>query len=1007
MQYTLDGLERKDLVIGGVYEFELEDGSGILTTEDDATLMLEGEDIDIATIEDYIGIYLVDDDGADIAQYIIPVTKDGDRGNGIASQVVRYGVSQSSTEHPKGGTWKDTIAELTLNEGDYLWTWIETIYTDPEMKPDNYYTCSKQGEKGQAIYKSTVFRRSVVKPPMIPNSLTSFDNPVPENWSDSIPEGTDPIWSATRIFTSDGKAPQGDWSDRVLMVDTPDFEYMFCPNETYEELSQLEKDGVDLDADWEANANAIGWYDDTIDTEGNHFDAIWQAIAKRQNGVWGAWTYTKIKGEKGEKGDSPYILELTNQLMTFNVDGETKKVLEGKTINSKVRLVQGEKELDKSEYTIEVDVIGGGESDAISAKGRIDVSSWYVQVSADKDYTSSATSVSVVAKIEDKVVATASIALAFPQRGIVGPMGQNGPMPIPCGYYDESIPYDLLRNRYGDVVGRPVVYVQLPKGGEYYILEKDAPAGQINNDEYWTRFQQYENLFVKVLMANFAQLANFVFKGRYMFSENGVTPNGEYGKYSDHIEDMFNGEEFSGKWIPTTYIDAVGGAMACGKFTEQYDYYSEDEKTMIYTILEDGEGIGEIRITYDSVNTELVCAPFSIVRWDNGTAVTLHSFGEMRATLSNNWTDLDDNIIWDELADENSLHSLDFEGEGNKVSFTIRKKDDHYYINGIYIGNGGTYDYSYENLDVTFIPNGNDASISTSDKMSIEKVSTNCYYNISLNNSHNVYVRATDYTINDPRIHGCKFDVGSGKTITKVVTDPRIVCLPKYTAAEDKLWYDGIHVTITSEYAREYGDSGAASFDWIQPVIVFPEDSYTNVTRYGIDEDDTCKFYGDEDKSYFVWNGLLVSAIIVAPGTSLKLRSAHIIQQGNLTVKDKYIRVWYVDNSSDFEVTDLDINVRLSGSVTTPYKYMFNYHLHPTGWRDWGNIVIGNLIYPRGTDSYGRPLNVSVYNDYGNVYTSNKDRCLTVNMDIEYTSLDSTGRVMEGEITKLTPIGKV
>lgn len=77
--YALDGVgERHLLNISPVASYLLEDGTAVIATEDGYALTLEGDAIDIDTIEDNITLYLTDiDTDEDRAVYIIPVVKDG------------------------------------------------------------------------------------------------------------------------------------------------------------------------------------------------------------------------------------------------------------------------------------------------------------------------------------------------------------------------------------------------------------------------------------------------------------------------------------------------------------------------------------------------------------------------------------------------------------------------------------------------------------------------------------------------------------------------------------------------------------------------------------------------------------------------------------------------------------------------------------------------------------------------------------------------------------------
>ena len=83
VQYAIDGVcDRVDLNIGSEDAIELEDGSGVIADELDAgTLYLEGVEIPFASIKDNITLYLVDENGADIVTFVIPVVHDGAEGD--------------------------------------------------------------------------------------------------------------------------------------------------------------------------------------------------------------------------------------------------------------------------------------------------------------------------------------------------------------------------------------------------------------------------------------------------------------------------------------------------------------------------------------------------------------------------------------------------------------------------------------------------------------------------------------------------------------------------------------------------------------------------------------------------------------------------------------------------------------------------------------------------------------------------------------------------------------
>lgn len=155
------------------------------------------------------------------------------------------------------------------------------------------------GEAGKSAFKSIVFRRSDSKP----NLPTGGDylNPVPTGWSDGIPaptgnQTTDTrVWVTSRIFTADALPPQQSaWSPVQPLTDTSDIDFEFS----------AVKDNPGTPATSPSN-----WHDTATS------DDIWMAVRKGENGVWGAWEVTKIKGEKGDPGVSV--------VAQYSADGET------------------------------------------------------------------------------------------------------------------------------------------------------------------------------------------------------------------------------------------------------------------------------------------------------------------------------------------------------------------------------------------------------------------------------------------------------------------------------------------------------------------------------------------------------------------------------------------------------------------------------------------------------------------------------------------------------------
>ena len=180
------------------------------------------------------------------------------------------------------------------------------VYATPSrgVVPTNptYWQILAQGQKGEkgdkgedgsdgldglspnTAYKSTVFKRSNTAPTTPTGG--SYANPVPTGWSDGVPSGEEKLWASTRIFSSDGLDPQqASWTTPRQMTDTADFDVEFS--------------SVDNPSAPSGHPNTNSQWTNTASEA-----TIWMATAVKNNGVWGAWQISRIKGEKGEDGTS-------------------------------------------------------------------------------------------------------------------------------------------------------------------------------------------------------------------------------------------------------------------------------------------------------------------------------------------------------------------------------------------------------------------------------------------------------------------------------------------------------------------------------------------------------------------------------------------------------------------------------------------------------------------------------------------------------------------------------
>lgn len=86
-----------------------------------------------------------------------------------------------------------------------------------------------EGGSGQGVFKSIVFLRSATTP-STPSGGT-YLSPVPSGWSDGVPSGTEILWMSTRVFTSDGQAPQESaWTAPQRATSGDEVEYRWSSN---------------------------------------------------------------------------------------------------------------------------------------------------------------------------------------------------------------------------------------------------------------------------------------------------------------------------------------------------------------------------------------------------------------------------------------------------------------------------------------------------------------------------------------------------------------------------------------------------------------------------------------------------------------------------------------------------------------------------------------------------------------------------------------------------------
>lgn len=194
----------------------------------------------------------------------------------------------------------------TIEKCTSLYRYINTVPSSGHAPTETvYWQVQAKGSKGEpgingispnTAYKSTVFLRSNTAPKKPTGG--SYSNPVPIGWSDGIPTGEIKLWASTRIFSSDGKAPQqSSWTDPRQMTDTADFDV---------EFSSVANPSNPVG---HPNTNTQ-WSNESSD------ETIWMATSKKSNGVWSDWQVSRIKGENGQNGTSINVQGTFHQKFT-------------------------------------------------------------------------------------------------------------------------------------------------------------------------------------------------------------------------------------------------------------------------------------------------------------------------------------------------------------------------------------------------------------------------------------------------------------------------------------------------------------------------------------------------------------------------------------------------------------------------------------------------------------------------------------------------------------------
>lgn len=224
---------------------------------------------------------IVDGASNTIAKWSVPIKVTGEDGNdgvdgadginGADGVSLRYkGEFSSHPANPENGWYYYNTADgksYVYQDGAWYQMTVDGIN-------------GSNGTNGVSSFKSTVFLRSNTTPATPTGG--SYAAPVPSGWSDGAPNGVAILWTSSRVFSNTGGAPQtSTWSTPAQMTNTASFEAQYST----------------VQSNPGTPTTSPGNWSDAATTA-----SIWMATRTASNGVWSAWSVSKIKGENGADG---------------------------------------------------------------------------------------------------------------------------------------------------------------------------------------------------------------------------------------------------------------------------------------------------------------------------------------------------------------------------------------------------------------------------------------------------------------------------------------------------------------------------------------------------------------------------------------------------------------------------------------------------------------------------------------------------------------------------------
>lgn len=566
--------------------------------------------------------------------------KDGQDGTNVSSNLTAFVFKSSeiTPSKPVGGSWNSDTNVFTPPTGWYTtdqnmvgtiwmsWAVFQTAGTIQGEWSTPVRITGENGKDGQDgksiefIYKvSNRVPNSSDKP-----SSVNEDGSVPDGWTDhptGVSESNQYEWMCVRTKTND---LWSDWNGPTVWSkwgangkDGDGVEYIY--KRTTTNLSPDRPTEVSQEDDFVPE----GWTDDpTGVNENNMYE--WVCVRKYKEGIWSEFSNPALWakwGEKGEPGkDGPqgvpgdpgadgitlytwirYAEDANGTGISNSPDGKSyiglayNKTTASESNNpsdytwSKITGKDGVAgpagEDGKTLYTWikYADTMPSSSSSTIYDIPNQNTK--YIGISVNKDTASEST---------DAMVYTWSLFRgADGTNGTNGKDGRDGRIVYPAGIYDATVTYTAT-----DTKAPYVLY-----GETYYVMnvttswtgsqnEGKTPAddyGQYGEHATWIPMEEFEAVYAKLLIADNGTLGKFVFKGDYMFSQEGKNNS---GTSSSNYEDFNPSEPDTGSFIPNFYINGLSGRLVAanaymtGSYKEQVKLVDDS----VYSYLTYGGG---------------------------------------------------------------------------------------------------------------------------------------------------------------------------------------------------------------------------------------------------------------------------------------------------------------------------------------------------------------------------------------------------------------------------------